>query len=90
MKKISIFMILVAMFLLFILITAVTSDAAQQGEWEWASKKTYKYMLVSREFDVRVVEWTPKDNPNIRCMVVLGSEKRFGTVCYPVERKKEK
>jgi len=88
MRKIKIAVFILG-FLIGCLIFAAGAEAADQDSWEWSSKKTYKYMLESQEFDVKVIEWTPKDNPNIRCMVIIGSGKRFEAVCYPVSRRKK-
>ena len=88
MRKIKIAVFILG-FLIGCLIFVAGAEAADQDSWEWSSKKTYKYMLESQEFDVRVIEWTPKDNPNIRCMVIVGPQRNSAPVCYPVSRRKK-
>lgn len=41
------------------------------------------YNVDAAGWDVRVIEWTPESNPNIRCMFVAGTAKA-GSACYPI------
>ena len=51
-------------------------------------KPNIEYKLNTYGFDVRVYEWTPKDNENMRCIFVAGESNSTGVACYPVGRKK--
>lgn len=67
------------------LLTNVLSDATREkGEDRYP---TAEYNLDTYGLDVRVYEWAPADNPNIRCVFVAGSENSTGVACYPVEKK---
>lgn len=49
-------------------------------------KEVKVYKLKSAGFsNLRVYEWTPLENPNIRCVFVAGS-KKGGTACYPISK----
>lgn len=68
------------------------SATAEAGLWEKMTtldqetvKSTSSYLVEASGWDVRVVEWTPKENPNVRCMFVGGS-KKGGATCYPVAK----
>ena len=62
--------------------SVVTSD------WE-LKKPSSKYMVETYGFDVRVYEWTPKDNPNYTCVFVAGNNNSSGVACYPKKTKKK-
>lgn len=47
---------------------------------------TTKYKLKTYGFDVRVYEWTPKDNPDMRCVFVAGETNSTGVACYPAKQ----
>lgn len=64
-------------------------DSAMTSGWE-DRKNDHKYKLESYGFDVRVYEWTPKDNKNVRCVFVAGNENSSGVACYDVEKDKER
>ena len=64
--------------------------SASAGMWEKLStigdeviKPTNTYNVEASGWNLRVVEWTPKNNPNVRCMFAGGS-KKGGVACYPV------
>lgn len=83
--------------LLIIVATLLAVSSASAGVWDsmatsgWDEKSpTAKYKLDVYGYDVRIYEWTPKDNPNIRCVFAAGNENSSGVSCYPVEKRKEK
>lgn len=66
--------------------------SAQAGMWEKLStmgqatkKNTAAYTVEAAGWNIRVVEWIPQHNPNIRCMFGGGSAKG-GIACYPVSK----
>jgi|AntRauTorcE11897_2_1112592.scaffolds.fasta_scaffold28584_2 opacity protein-like surface antigen len=61
-------------------------DTAVTSGWPTIENVT-KYKVSTHGYDVRVYEWTPKDNKNVRCVFVAGSENSSGVACYPVEDK---
>lgn len=61
-------------------ITNIASDATRdKGE---DRHPTAEYNLDVFGNDVRVYEWTPADNPNIRCVFVAGNQNSTGVACY--------
>jgi len=56
----------------------------------WPTKDTVAYKLDTRGYDVRVYEWTPDENPNIRCVFVAGETNSTGVACYEVSAEKKK
>lgn len=64
-------------------------DSAATSGWP-TIEKVQKYKVSTYGYDVRVYEWTPKDNKNQRCVFVAGSENSSGVACYPVEKSKER
>jgi hypothetical protein len=65
----------------------LTNLAAGDGE---GTKESTMYKLDTYGNDVRVYEWTPRDNPNVRCVFVAGSTNSTGVACYEVEEKEKK
>ncbi|MCK5020128.1 MAG: hypothetical protein KAS32_23945 [Candidatus Peribacteraceae bacterium] len=62
--------------------------SANAGMWEKLStigdeviKPTSTYNVEASGWNLRVVEWIPKDNPHVRCMFAGGS-KKGGVACY--------
>ena len=75
--------------LLVIVGITLTVGIAYAGAWEkWTSvgnktlKSTNTYNVEAAGWDLRVVTWTPPDNPNISC-VFAGGSKKGGVACYP-------
>ena len=64
-------------------------DQIATGTWD-SVKPTNAYKLETYGYTVRVYEWTPKDNANIRCVFVAGETNSTGVSCYPVDKSKEK
>jgi len=64
-------------------------DSAATSGWPTIENVT-KYKVSTYGYDVRVYEWTPKDNKNVRCVFVAGNENSSGASCYPVEKDKER
>lgn len=62
-------------------------DSAMTSGWE-DKNPSAKYKLDVYGFDVRVYEWIPKDNPNVRCVFVAGNENSSGVACYDVKEEK--
>ena len=44
---------------------------------------TAKYKVEVYGYNVRVHEWIPEGNPNVRCMLVTGNKNSSGVACYP-------
>lgn len=83
--------------LLIVVTFLLSASLASAGMWDsmatsnWEDKApTSKYKLDVYGFDVRVYEWAPKDNPNVRCVLIAGNNNSSGVACYPVEKRKEK
>ena len=67
--------------------------SASAGMWTKLStmgdeviKPTNTYNVEAAGWNLRVVEWVPKNNPNMRC-VFAGGSKKGGIACYPVDKK---
>lgn len=67
-----------------------TDEASKNSSWEKFStlfqvtkSNTSAYTVEAAGWNVRVIEWVPATNLNIRCMFVAGTEKA-GTACYKV------
>lgn len=66
-------------------------STAQAGMWNRLSnmnnekiETTAEYQLETSGWNIRIYEWVPKHNKNIRCMFATG-ERKGGITCYPVE-----
>lgn len=64
--------------------------ATQAGLWEKVTtmgaqtiKPSSEYLIETAGWNIRVYEWIPADNPNIRCMFAAGS-KKGGVACYSI------
>jgi len=57
---------------------------------DWETKSTSHYMIDTMNFNVRVYEFTPNDNKNIRCVFFAGNQNSSGASCYHVESSKIK
>jgi len=75
--------------LLILPILLSASMTANAGLWDKVStfnqeevKPTATYLVETSGWNVRIVEWIPKDNPNYRC-VFGGGDKKGGIACYP-------
>lgn len=73
------------------------TSVTHAGLWDSAVTSTWptvedvrKYKLSTHGYDVRVYEWAPADNKNVRCVFVAGNENSTGVACYPVEKSKER
>ncbi len=64
-------------------------DQIATGTWK-SVEPTAAYKLETYGYNVRVYEWTPKDNPNMRCVFVAGETNSTGVACYPAAEKKDK
>ncbi|MDI3325657.1 hypothetical protein QKW35_14860 [Pontibacterium granulatum] len=64
-------------------------DQIATGTWD-SVEPTAAYKLETYGYNVRVYEWTPKDNPNTRCVFVAGETNSTGVACYPVDKDKQK
>lgn len=64
-------------------------DSAATSGWP-TKEDVRKYKVSTYGYDVRVYEWTPLDNKNVRCVFVAGNENSSGASCYPVEKSKER
>jgi len=83
--------------LLFTAITTATvmtgSNQAEAGMFSalrssgWDTKTTEHYKLNVMNFDVRVYEFTPKHNKDVRCVFVAGNENSSGVACYNIKTK---
>jgi hypothetical protein len=63
----------------------LTNMVAGDGE---GTVPSIMYKLEAFGNDVRVYEWTPRDNKNVRCVFAAGSQNATGVACYEVETKK--
>jgi len=76
---------------LIVLITVfLLSLSAQAGLWEKVTtmgaqtvKPSSEYLIETAGWNIRVYEWVPADNPNVRCMFAAGS-KKGGVACYSI------
>jgi len=59
-------------------------DSVMTSDWDTIDAKPYNLSVYG--FDARVFEWTPLDNPNVRC-VFVASNKSSGVACYNVDTK---
>jgi len=76
-----------------VMVMATTAEAgilSALRSSSWETKKTNHYMIETMNFNVRVYEWTPNDNKNIRCVFAAGNENSSGVACYPVDSSKVK
>lgn len=87
MKKILVMALAIALFATPAFAGWLTNMAAGDGE---GTKKSVMYKLEAFGNDLRVYEWTPRDNPNVRCVFVAGSTNSTGVACYEVEEKQKK
>jgi len=76
--------------LITFLITLVLSLSTQAGLWEKMTtmgaktvKPSSEYLIETAGWNIRVYEWIPADNPNVRCMFAAGS-KKGGVACYSI------
>lgn len=60
-------------------------DSVATSGWD-DKETTAKYKLKTYGFDVRVYEWVPKDNSNVRCVFVAGNTNSTGVACYKVKK----
>jgi len=60
-------------------------DSAVTMNWPTQEPK-HQYKVSVHGFDVRVYEWVPKDNPDMRCVFVAGNENSSGVACYPANK----
>ena len=69
--------------------TSVTNaglfDTVATGNWP-TKKPSAKYKVETYGYDIRVYEWTPKDNKNITCVFVAGNKNSSGVACYPKKK----
>lgn len=64
-------------------------DQIATGTWK-SVEPTTAYKLETYGYNVRVYEWAPKDNPNMRCVFVAGETNSTGVACYPASEKQTK
>ena len=84
---------IIVMLVVFLMISAPAFaglfSSLATDDWPTENVRS-KYKLSTYGYDVRVYEWTPKDNKNVRCVFVAGNENSSGTACYEVEPAKKK
>ncbi|SMN15866.1 hypothetical protein CRYPA_1835 [uncultured Candidatus Thioglobus sp.] len=73
-----------------LLVGFLLSISAQAGLWEKMTtmgaetvKPSSEYLIETAGWNIRVYEWIPADNPNVRCMFAAGSQKG-GVACYSI------
>lgn len=86
MKKLLILIVLIA-FAPPAMAGFLTNMVAGEGE---KTEKSRRYALEAFGNDVRVYEWTPLENKNVRCVFVAGSQNSTGVACYEVEDARKK
>lgn len=76
--------------LITLLITFAIPLSVQAGLWEKMTTMGTKtvdpsaeYLIETAGWNIRVYEWIPADNPNVRCMFAAGSQKG-GVACYSI------
>ena len=76
----------------FLLGGVFIAKTAQAGLWEQLStmdqpvkQPTAEYAVEAAGWNLRVYEWVPQDNTNVRCVFAAGS-KKGGVSCYPVNQ----
>ncbi|MDC9727365.1 MAG: hypothetical protein PSN35_05990 [Candidatus Thioglobus sp.] len=76
--------------LITLIIAFTLSISAQAGLWEKMTtmgaqtvKPSSEYLIETAGWNIRVYEWIPADNPNVRCMFAAGSQKG-GVACYSI------
>ena len=72
-------------------LTLLISSSVQAGLWEKittmgaeSKKPSAEYLIETAGWNIRVYEWIPQDNPNVRCMFAAGSQKG-GVACYSIK-----
>lgn len=80
-----------------LILSVAACSPAQAGLWDsavtsdWPTKEAQvRYKVGVYGYDVRVYEWTPVDNKDVRCVFVAGNENSSGVACYPVEEEKHR
>ena len=70
----------------------LVSTSASAGLWEKVTtlgqetkQNTAAYTVEAAGWNIRVVEWIPAGNPDVRCMFGGGS-KKGGIACYSVKK----
>ena len=87
MKKLTLTVTLLTTMLLTPVVNAGLLSSVVTSGWQ-EKKPDHKYMVETHGFDVRVYEWTPKENKNISCVFVAGNSNSSGVACYPKKVKK--
>ena len=59
-------------------------DSVMTSDWKTIESKPYNLGVYG--YDARAFEWTPLDNPNVRCVFVASNESS-GVACYEVSEK---
>ncbi len=77
--------ILLATTLIMFTLSAQASIWGAVASAGWREKSTTKYKLNVSGWDVRVYEWIPEDNEDVRCVFLAGSENSTGVACYDVK-----
>ena len=75
---------------IILLSTLLASTLAHANLWERVStmgaptvKPSSEYLIETAGWNIRVYEWVPADNPNVRCLFAAGSQKG-GVACYSI------
>lgn len=91
------FMTFLIAFVVTLVVGFILIEPANAGLWDSMATSNmptqdseHRYKVETYGYNVRVYEWTPKDNKNVRCVFVAGSENSSGVACYEVEKSKEK
>lgn len=83
--------------IVFVMLCAMLVPVSQAHAGLWDSLATsgmptddvdHKYKLDVHGYNVRVYEWTPKENPNVSCVFLAGNENSSGVACYEKKSKK--
>jgi len=76
--------------LITLFLVSIVSLSTQAGLWEKMTtmgaqtvKPSSEYLIETAGWNIRVYEWVPADNPNVRCMFAAGSQKG-GVACYSI------
>jgi len=81
----------IAILLLFFVSTSASAgllDSLATSDFK-TKEVTSQYKIDTYGYNVRVYEWKPKDNEDVRCVLVAGSENSTGVACYNVKNARD-
>ena len=85
MKKSIIALIVASVIAIPTVATAGLKDSLLTAGWGTVDP-TVKYKMDTYGYNVRIYEWAPKDNKDVRCVFVAGNTNSTGVACYNVKK----